>query len=286
VRQYGADAWQKAKDAGKTKLNERQFYQARTESFKEYFGDWENERIDNDRTNKAGQEDTGFRGQPTEADTRTGSNARRVWRLDRDTGEPAIFYHGSQDDITAFDINHPNRKDKGWMGRGVYTTSVPFIADSYSNLKPGPAGRNTMALFAAVENPYVATIELKKKLQFAPQWEIDEFTDNLRYRGYDGVVLEFGDGELELMAFSPNQIKSATGNTGQFGTATDNILFSMTPSGEGQKRTAGAIPKGHPASLESIQGEVKGFLDKYSVIYTDFDTIDTSRKPRKREWSH
>jgi len=35
-------------------------------------------------------------------------------------GKPAVFYDGTRDDITTFRTDHPNRKDKGWLGRGIY----------------------------------------------------------------------------------------------------------------------------------------------------------------------
>jgi hypothetical protein len=36
-------------------------------------------------------------------------------------GEPVIFYHGTKDVIEkGFDLDHPNKKDLGWLGRGVY----------------------------------------------------------------------------------------------------------------------------------------------------------------------
>lgn len=71
-----------------------------------------------------------------------GENAGRDRRvhdvlIDPDTGEPRVFYHGASDDVTAFDLNHPNRKDAGWLGRGVYVASVPRVANSYAILKGG-----------------------------------------------------------------------------------------------------------------------------------------------------
>jgi hypothetical protein len=98
--------------------------------------------------------------------------------------------------------------------------------------------------------------------------------------GHDSLIVnnivDF-DGNLatQFIVFKPGQIKSATGNTGQFSTTTNNIRYSKTsPEAQAEQPVTGL--KGHPASLESIQREAKGFLDKYSAIYTDSDTIDTS----------
>lgn len=72
-------------------------------------------------------------------------------------GAPASLFHGTRDDITAFDRGAATRKDNGWLGAGFYFTSEPFIADLYSGAKQGAVGRNTMPVYVAVRNPYVAS---------------------------------------------------------------------------------------------------------------------------------
>lgn len=52
-------------------------------------------------------------------------------------GRPRVFYHGTADAFDAFDLAHQNRKDAGWLGRGVYLTTDPRATDSYANLKAG-----------------------------------------------------------------------------------------------------------------------------------------------------
>ena len=260
VARLGEDAWVKAKNTGKTKLNERQFYQVRTEAFKKWFGDWETEN----GTTENKQRITGDNRQLAEADTGATGNAGRVWRLHPETGEPVVFYHGSQADIKEFDLDHPNRKDKGWMGRGIYTISSPFLADSYSNLKAGDDGRNSMPLFVSVRNPYLATLDLKQELRFASQDKIDEFTKQAIMDGHDGVALVFRDGTVELMAVSPSQVKSAIGNTGQYSLHNNDIRYSIA-----------ADDKTSPLSIERIQ-EVAKKIGKYSAVYTDSGKPDTS----------
>lgn len=43
-------------------------------------------------------------------------------------GRPRVFYHGTSDSFDSFDLEHANRKDAGWLGRGVYVTSTPLLA--------------------------------------------------------------------------------------------------------------------------------------------------------------
>jgi len=59
---------------------------------------------------KTGENDRGNQG----AD----NGAADSWTRDNQ-GRPRIFYHGTPDDFSAFDLDRKNRKDKGWLGRGV-----------------------------------------------------------------------------------------------------------------------------------------------------------------------
>ena len=144
------------------------------------------------------------------------------------SGRPRVFFHGTADDITRFDPNHENRYDTGWLGRGVYLTSDSKLANSYADFKSEDNHQNVMPMYAAVHNPFVATVELKRKISNWPQQKVDEFTQQKINEGYDGSVLTHADGSIELVAFSPELVKSAVGNTGQFSPATTNILFSKT----------------------------------------------------------
>ena len=83
-----------------------------------------------------------------------------------------------------------------------------------------------MTLFANVRHPYVATLEDKKIMARASQKQVDEITQRMIAMGHDGAVLEFGDGSIELVAFSPNDIKSATDNTGEFDRPNADVRYS------------------------------------------------------------
>ena len=97
--------------------------QVRTPAFKQWFGDWESD-TENEKPN------TGVDRRTAAINTGAGRNVRRAWRLDPNTGEPRRFYHGTADAFTQFDITHPNRKDAGWLGRGVYVSSDRRVAEA------------------------------------------------------------------------------------------------------------------------------------------------------------
>ena len=84
--------------------------------------------------------------------------------------------------------------DKGWLGRGTYSTSSQDLAQEYAQQKRGSGGQNVMPLYVAVRNPCVATNAPKLKLKNASQAQIDSYTQQLKDAGYDGVAMAFDDG--------------------------------------------------------------------------------------------
>lgn len=169
---------------------------------------------------------------------RDGRAPRRLGPVDAQ-GRPLVFFHGTRDDFAAFDTEHPNRKDVGWLGRGVYGASDPSDADYYAGAKRGEGGQRVMPLYFAVTNPYIATPEIKARLKRATQAQVDRFTANLRAMGHDGVTLTAEDGSVEIVAFEPTQVKSAIGNNGDFDASDADIRFSRsTVQGFAKKATA------------------------------------------------
>ena len=90
-------------------------------------------------------------------------NLRGLGRNSRN--DPQTFYHGTADDISKFELSHPNRKDFGWLGDGVYVTNEPIMADHYANTTAGNANSNVMPLYIRPTNLYQATLEDKKRLK-------------------------------------------------------------------------------------------------------------------------
>jgi hypothetical protein len=138
---------------------------------------------------------------------------------------PIRLYHGTNADITAFEIGHPDSLDHGWLGKGVYLTDDTGISNWYSEDKPGGAP-NSMPLYAAIVNPYVASVQDKKRVRDGGSAYSERWTEKLKAAGHDGVVLEFPSGGSEYVAFYPSQVKSATGNTGAFDGANPDIRAS------------------------------------------------------------
>lgn len=140
-------------------------------------------------------------------------------------GRPRIFYHGTDTSIEAFDLDHPARKDSGWLGRGVYLSSDEQLAETYANLKGGYDHQVIMPMYVGITNPYVFSVEEKQRISRLSKEAIARLTERAIAHGYDGGVLEFGDGSLEVVAFSPAAVKSVPGNNGDFG---DSALIAKS----------------------------------------------------------
>ena len=50
-------------------------------------------------------------------------------------GTPMVFYHGTTDNIRQFDLEHPNRLDTGYLGKGIYVTPNKGLAKIYADIK-------------------------------------------------------------------------------------------------------------------------------------------------------
>lgn len=177
-----------------TNLTERQWLQVRTESFKEWFGDWEND--------------------PEEAS-----------QMKDENGEPKVFYHNTNADFFAFNpLYNGSSTDAGWLGDGFYFYGEPSEGQSY--------GEKKMSVFLNIREPYYASEEENRSLSEQNDRSASlEFREERESEGYDGVYFN-GDLRQETVVFSPSQIKSATDNVGAFDKGNDDIRFYRGQHGE------------------------------------------------------
>lgn len=157
-----------------------------------------------------------------------GGNAGGVGRGAGDDHQrsPQTFYHGSQDDISGFELGHGNRKDAGWLGYGIYLATQPGLANEYTKRKVGHDSANVLPVFVRAQSIYRASPAIKAQLKNSTQGQIKTFTDRLIAQGYEGAALDYGDGNSEVVIFDPTRIRSANA---QFNPALQNsndLLFS------------------------------------------------------------
>ena len=214
--QYGGEAaYEQAKADGETELTYRQWVQVRTPAFKAWFGDWENDP----------------------------DNASKV--VNPKTGEPLVVYHGTDAEFNVFDRSKAgSNTDNGMRGKGFYMATDRRTAEGYGN--------RLIESFTDLKNPfYPSDFEsaeaiaqyLTEKLEAKgfDEYTVDEamfkirggrftvgqsysgtFASILKDAGFDGVVYQKAE---EVVAFRPNQIKSATDNSGAFSADDDSILY-------------------------------------------------------------
>lgn len=265
----------RAPNGNPTNLTERQWLQVRTQNFKDWFGDWEND--------------------PT--------NASKV--VD-ENGEPKVVYHGTSRRLNnnSFKSEFIFTSDNDIIGAGYgfqrkgfsiginYALSnfagedinsfrehienlikvleneielgenMPFYQEGdldakknlikeLKNAKQEIKSRdifkefefNVFNLFQNVKNPL--TIDAKGKHWHSIEFEgttknTDELAKIAKDRGYDGLIVknvidkgaevskngEYAEIANDYVAFNPDQIKSATGNNGEFSTENDDIYAS------------------------------------------------------------
>ena len=206
-------------------LTEKQYAQVRTKAFKRWFGDWEN---DPDNASKVVDEN----------------------------GEPLVVYHGSPNkEFTSFNRDLiGSTTDYGVFGTGFYFTPLRGYARSY--------GENVTSYFLNIRSPYNGSLgggvlnnpnykekspqeaynksynmaikrgrtkeEAIKAAQRAMESAIETNRRNyeLRSSNFNGIALIEGNinpHEKQYVAFNPNQIKSATDNSGAFSTTDNNV---------------------------------------------------------------
>ena len=124
-----------------------------------------------------------------------------------ENGEPLVVYHGTDKQFTSFD------PEKSIGGQNWFTSDKSAIEAG----EVGAQGKGIiMETYLNIEKP-------------ASWAEYDKFTiDELIGRGYDGLILPESDGTATYVTYSPEQIKSATGNRGTFDAGERNILYMPT----------------------------------------------------------
>lgn len=132
-------------------------------------------------------------------------------------GRPMVVYHGTGADIERFDLNNP-RLRVGKLGKGIYLTPSTQKANLFAKLRVNDGNSNVMPLYVGIKNPFEIFGEDNKPIN-----QIDRH--HLESHGYDGIILYDDNGSMhEIVVFNPTQIKSATGNNGEFNPNSSNIM--------------------------------------------------------------
>lgn len=143
-----------------------------------------------------------------------------------DEGRPLVVYHGTTSSFESFsrEVIGDNTGAGDW-GDGFYFTDSPAAASTYAN---GDGG-NVMPVYLSIQNPATNEVMLSSEIQQVIDYQMG-FTsveEALAKRGYDGIIYTHKDGAREFVVFRPEQIKSATGNSGSFDPASEDIALKI-----------------------------------------------------------
>jgi hypothetical protein len=134
-----------------------------------------------------------------------------------ESDKPLIVYHGNQEDFSQFD------KSKIEVDGAFFFTSDPHNAGEYAGYHGDgfqADGGNIMPVYLSIKNPYIYTDK-----EWIENDGIDP--DKLAQYGYDGGIIKGQDNADTYFVLEPLQIKSATGNNGQFSIMDSDIRFSL-----------------------------------------------------------
>lgn len=169
-------------------------------------------------------------------------NEKDVSKIIDENGEPLVVYHGTNEKFNVFD------KTKGRANmdiQGMFFSPWETYSQGY--------GSNVRSFFLNVKNPasfgdgFTALNKHKSEDGAGVSARLD-----LIKQGFDGVN---NDGE-EYIAFSPNQIKSATDNTGTFDSENADIRYSLAQQADNQVVN----------EIETVRERVEADGIKYSLI--------------------
>lgn len=165
-------------------------------------------------------------------------------------GKPLVVYHGTAKDFDSFDNKKTGANDLGLWGRGHYFAASAETASSYA-LRQGDGAR-VIPAYVSIKNPMVLRTgsDLLTRMPDGTNTRdlIGQNLDGAKIKvialegGHDGVIQIKPDGSVgDVVAFSPTQIKSATGNSGAFDPANPSIL-NQQASPEGNRGALTIFP--------------------------------------------
>jgi hypothetical protein len=144
-------------------------------------------------------------------------------------GKPRRLYHITPKNFEAFDVNRPDAAGamSAESGPVIFMTDDPEKQPAAHNVGGFEGkfkeGTNVMPLYASIQNPLFIDKKSKaaerSRFNLGSEWPYlftQEDVSKLQDAGYDGVFLTGEYGPNEIVAFRPEQVKSAISNEGTF----------------------------------------------------------------------
>jgi hypothetical protein len=197
------------------------------------------------------------------------------------------WYHGTADDIAAFDPAKSQSRDFGHAGKGTYVASHPGIARAYANTAAGSADANIMPLRTSANNPLRISLEEKQALGQAGPSATAKLQQQAISEGFDSIEVIMPNGEiLEKVIFDPANIRSTNaafdpankGKSALLGGLGGAAVVggSMTP----EEAQAGPLSAGARRIIDPrFSGPVSSGSTRKGVL-SDLEGVETTVDPR------
>lgn len=171
-------------------------------------------------------------------------------------GKPLVVYHVSSQEFSEFKTEGKIKTFAGDVeNMGAYFTPNK---EEYKH-----KGNKQYQVFLKIKNPYITTNQLDVAV-IKPQEK-----KALEEKGYDGVILLRNNKPDEYVVFSPNQIKSATGNRGTFDPNSADMTKALPVEGKGRYMTYDDVKsfENNPTIFLDMDGVVTWFSEAYKTAF-------------------
>jgi len=211
----------------------------------------------------------GFASMPEGLPIKTDTAQFKKWfgdsKVVNEDGSPMIMYHGTDSNIFEFNKNKIGKNFPD-TSKGFYFTNRSRMAGIYSDSmanavsewnpkskfsKEVKPGANIVPVYLSLKNPKIIDITNNDNY-FSPENLLDENNGkavlDAKKEGYDGLIIKKNvDSKFShsvAVAFEPNQVKSAIGNTGEYSTTNPDIRYEEV--GDTAKPAEGRNFEGEP----------------------------------------
>ena len=216
-------------------------------------------------------------------------------------GKPLVVYHGTVEDVSEFDPGRAGQEKYSDWGNGIYFTPSPATADYYRGEAAKKRDTESDRLWALMEAEEKKTTwsngsptYTDEHTRLTQDWRsarataenragvvmpvylsiknplIEEYSrmpdpslaDHAKTKGHDGIIVLNGSGGIdEIVAFKPEQIKSAIGNNGNFDPVNPDIRMAR-PIGDASGQATS--PGGAGMPVEDVQRVVDAVVAKWT----------------------
>ena len=212
-----------------------------------------------------------------------------------ENGEPMVVYHGTlADGLRQFSTDFIGSR-YSYDEKGFFFISNRRIANDYSISEFNASRRGEVIdAYVSLRNPLVVNSEWCKKNGLGSNVfkdnDVIEFWDNYQSlmieesERNDGVIVTDGETSM-VVAFFPNQIKSATENSGNFSTQNDDIRYRKAVGGN-----SGYV--GYSMSKHAAEAKEEGrypkteFRREYHITAKSLDMLTSLGFINNSEWHH